>query len=159
VRHGDVDGYEPRGPNEVFGVRLTLHAPHGRYRSAAAAIKGSIDGAIAGFQAQADFSLARQGSQHLAVSLGVPAAEIYESLVGTDRALLGVADRLVDLRGAGVQWKPDDHECVAAELRLEQISGAVCSIAGQISILESINQTPLGAAAAPGEPSTPPAIA
>jgi hypothetical protein len=91
---------------------------------------------IAGFQAQADFSLARQASHRLAIPLDVSAAEIYQSLVRTDRALLGLADRLIDLRGAGVQWKPDDHECVAAELQVGHTSGEVCWIAGQINIAE-----------------------
>jgi hypothetical protein len=44
VRHGDVDGYEPRALDERFAVRLTLRSPESRYRSAAATIKGFLDG-------------------------------------------------------------------------------------------------------------------
>lgn len=135
VRHGEVDCYEPRALGERFAVRLILRSPEGRYRSAAAIIKGFLDGVISGFQAHSDFSLARQASHRLASPLGVSAAEVYESLVRTDRALLGFTDRLVDLRATGVQWKPDDHECVAAELQVGH-PGGVCWIAGHINIVE-----------------------
>jgi hypothetical protein len=56
----------------------------------------------------------------LAVATGRPTDMIAQTLLNDGRAVLGVTDMLVHLRGTGVQWNPADHLCVARQVLCQQ---------------------------------------
>ena len=68
-------------------------------------------------------------------------ALIDETLADDRRAVLGVADKLVHLRGAGVQWNPCDHMCMAGQVTCQPAHGGSWKLAGEIHALEPRQDT------------------
>jgi hypothetical protein len=56
--------------------------------------------------------------------------------------VLGIAGKLVHLRGAGVQWNPADHLCVAAQVLCAETAGDTWTLSGDIHAVEPRGMQP-----------------
>jgi hypothetical protein len=65
-------------------------------------------------------------------SLAEDPGEVARLLLDDRRAVLGVVDRLVYLRAAGVQWGPCDHLCVVGEVRRREGSAEDWRLSGEL---------------------------
>ena len=79
--------------------------------------QGAHRGTVAAFQAHGDGVALTEAAARLAGGTGQPASLIARALLDDRRAVLGMTDRLVHLRGSGVQWNPADHLCMAGQVR------------------------------------------
>ena len=140
ARHPPCHGRDRRSPAvpaTPFAVFLTLGYP--RARSVGAdpeLVKALIDGTVAAFQAHGDQASAAVIAARLAVVTGQPAGLIAQALLDDGRAVLGVTDRLVHLRGTGVQWNPADHLCMAGQVLCREAPGDAWTLSGEIYAIE-----------------------
>jgi hypothetical protein len=125
-------------PTERFAVFLTLSHPDTKSVGAnAELVKALIDGAVAAFQVHDDIESVDEIAARLARILGKPADLIKQMLLDAMRAVLG-PDRLVYLRGAGVQWNPADHLCVAGQVLCRPVAGTAWTLSGEIHAVEQL---------------------
>jgi hypothetical protein len=114
-------------------VFLTLYHPGTRSAGVGPElVKALIDGTVAAFQAHGSRSSAAEIATRLATATGSPASLIAQALLDDTRAVLGVSDRLVHLRGTGVQWNPADHRCVAGQVVCRPAPGTTWTLSGEI---------------------------
>jgi hypothetical protein len=88
-----------------------------QYRAALDA--GANPATVAGWIAETEAEIAAR----LAVTTGSPASLIARTLLDDAPAVLGATDRLVHLRGTGVQWNPADHLRVAGQVVCQPAPG------------------------------------
>ena len=125
-------------PTTPFGVFLKLAVPLGATGDLRPElVKSMVDGTIAAFQAHSDRSTVVEISTRLARTTGAEADRFAELLLDQRRAVLGVVNRLVHVRGSGVQWAPSDHMCVVGEVLREDSTGPDWGLSGEIWALES----------------------
>jgi len=124
-----VPTYKPETP---FAVRVQIRPPHGRQPVWGGLVKGIFDGVISAFQAHTDTTVLPHVVAQLAKVLPAQPVEIYKHLLDQRRAALGVVQRLVKPFGAGVQWNPADHWCVAGELLAADPVGPRWAIKGEL---------------------------
>jgi hypothetical protein len=105
-------------------------------------VKALIDGTVAAFQVHGNQTSAAEIAARLAVTTGSPATLIARTLLDETRAVLGATDRLVHLRGTGVQWNPADHLCVAGQVVCQPAPGTKWMLSGEIHSLSPL--TPAG---------------
>lgn len=67
---------------------------------------------------------------------GSRAGLIAQALLDDKRAVLGMTDRLVHLRGSGVQWNPADHLCMAGQVLCREAPGDAWTLSGEIHAIE-----------------------
>ena len=103
-------------------------------------VKALIDGTVAAFQAHGDQASAAEIAARLAIATGQPAGLIAQTLLDDERAVLGVADRLVHPRGTGVQWNPADHLCMAGQVLCREAPGDTWTLSGEIHAVEQQHQ-------------------
>lgn len=136
----DVHADEPPiVASERFAVRLTLNYPCSQTAGAnPGLVKALIDGTVAAFQCHRDRTSVDEIGSRLARITGKPTHLIKQLLLDGSHAVLGAADRLVYLRGAGVQWNPADHLAVAAQVVCRQVPETKWSLAGEIHAVEPV---------------------
>jgi hypothetical protein len=134
---------QPSASTAPFAVLLTLHHP-GAWSAGAGPelVKALIDGTVAAFQAHGNRTSAAEIAARLAAATGSPPSLIARTLLDDSRAVLGATDRLVHLRGTGVQWNPADHLCVAAQVVCRPAPGTTWMLSGEIQSLSPL--TPAG---------------
>lgn len=79
-----------------------------------------------------DASTVAEGSTRVARTVPASPREVEALLLDRDKAVLGVARRLLHVRGRGVQWAPADDLCVAGELLAEEPAGETWSLRGAL---------------------------
>lgn len=127
----------PAAPATPFAVFLTLGHPHAKTVGAdPELIKALMDGAVAAFQAHGDRMTVAEIAARLAVDTGQSAGWIERVLLDDTHAVLGIADRLVYLRGTRVQWNPADHLCMAGQVLRQEKPGNTWSLSGEIYVVE-----------------------
>ena len=132
---------QPAVPATPFAVFLTLSYP--RTRSVGAdpeLVKAIVDGTVAAFQAHGDHAVITQIAARLAIATGQPTGLIAQALLDDKRAVLGMTDRLVHLRGTGVQWNPADHLCMAGQILCRDALGDTWTLSGEIHAIEQQHQ-------------------
>ena len=136
---------QPVAPTASFAIFLTLSHPGGKSAGAnPELVKALIDGTVAAFQAHGDRASAVEIAARLALTTGQPTGLITQALLDERRAVLGVTDRLVHLRGTGVQWNPADHLCVAGQVVCRQAPGTTWILSGEIHAVEQLQQAGWG---------------
>ncbi len=129
----DHDVAEPAvAPDMAFAVKVRVRPPHGREPVWGGLVKGVFDGVISAFQAHTDTAILPDVSRRIAKVLPAEPEEIEKLLLDESRAVLGAVRQLVRPFGAGVQWHPTDHLCVAGELLAADPEGAHWAIKGEI---------------------------
>lgn len=71
---------------------------------------------------------------------GRPAGSIAQTLLDDGRAVLGITDMLVHLRGTGMQWNPADHLYMAGQVLGRQGPGGTWTLSGEIHAVEQEHQ-------------------
>jgi hypothetical protein len=131
----------PAAPATPFAVFLTLGHPHAKTVGAdPELIKALMDGAIAAFQAHGDQMTVAEIAALLAVDTGQSTGWIERVLLDDTHAVLGVADRLVYLRGTRVQWNPADHLCMAGQVLCREAPEDRWTLSGEIHAVEQQHQ-------------------
>lgn len=131
----------PIAATERFAVFLRLSHPDTKPPGAnPELVKALIDGTIAAFQAHGNRALAAEVAARLAVSTGQPMCLIEQTLLDDSHAVLGTDNKLVYLRGTGVQWNPADHLCVAGQVVCRQARGTTWTLSGEIHAIEQLRQ-------------------
>ena len=124
---------QPTAPATMFAVFLTLGYPHARTVGAhPELVKALMDGTVAAFQAHGNQKAVAELAARLALATGRPADMIAQALLNDERAVLGITDMLVRLRGTGVQWNPADHLCMAGQVLCRPASGGTWTLSGEI---------------------------
>ena len=103
-----------------FSVFLTLGYP--MKRSIAAnpeLVKAVIDGTVAAFQAHGNRLSAVELAARVSAITNQHVDLIVQTLLDDRRAVLGVTDDLLYLRGTGVQWNPSDQLCMAGQVLVQ----------------------------------------
>jgi len=138
VHRSDVDVGDRRiAPDAPFGVFLSLEPPLGRHTAARPELtKALVDGVVAAFQAQRETATVDEAAARLAGGLLEGPRRIAEMLLDERRAVLGVVDRLIHLRGAGVQWNPSDHLCAVGEVLCSEPVGHHWRMSGEVWSLQ-----------------------
>jgi hypothetical protein len=127
----------PAASATPFAVFLTLGHPHAKTVGAdPELIKALMDGAIAAFQAHGDHMTVAEIAALLAVGTGQSPGWIERVLLDDSHAVLGIADRLVYLRGTRVQWSPADHLCMAGQVLCREAPGDRWTLSGEIHAVE-----------------------
>jgi hypothetical protein len=135
---------QPFVPTERFAVFLTLSHPGTKSAGAnPELVKAIIDGTVAAFQAHSDRASAAEIVDRLAVITRKRVDLIKQVLLDDRHAVLGT-DRLVHLRGTGVQWNPADHLCVAGQVVCRQAPGTRWMLSGEIHAVEQVRQARCG---------------
>jgi hypothetical protein len=147
IHHAKAETAETAGQpvalTERFAVLLTLSHPGTKSAGAnPELVKALIDGTVAAFQAHGDRASAAEIAARLAVTTGQSTGLIKQALLDDRRAVLGITDSLVHLRGTGVQWNPADHLCVAGVCR--QAPGTTWMLSGEIHAVEQVRQAGSG---------------
>jgi hypothetical protein len=125
------------GEGTPFAVFLTLGHPRGSTESASPElVKALIDGTVAAFQAHGSPAGAGEIAARVAAGTGWPSDGIAQMLTDDRKAVLGVTGKLAHLRGAGVQWNPADHLCVAAQVLCAETAGDTWTLSGDIHAVE-----------------------
>jgi len=125
------------GEGMPFAVFLTLGYPRGRTATASPElVKALIDGTVAAFQAHGDRAGAGEIATRVAVGTGWPPGMITQMLTDDRRAVLGITGKLVHLRGAGVQWNPADHLCMAGQVLCAATAEDTWTLSGNIHAVE-----------------------
>jgi len=125
----------------TFAVFLTLSHPRAKTVGAdPELVKALMDGTVAAFQAHGNQGAVAEIATRLAVATGRPAGLIAQTLLNDGRAVLGVTDMLVHLRGTGVQWNPADHLCMAGQVLCQQVPGGTWTLSGEIYAVEQEQQ-------------------
>jgi hypothetical protein len=120
-----------------FAVFLTLGHPRDKTVAASPElVKALIDGTVASFQASGDPVSLGEIAARVAAATGEPTSLITQILAGGRRAVLAAAGNLVHLRGAGVQWNPADHLCVAGQVLISETTGDTWTLSGDIYAVE-----------------------
>lgn len=119
-------------PETPFAVRVEVRPPDGCEPVWGGLVKGIFDGVICAFQAHTDATILTDVAARIARILPAEPEEIEMHLRDESRAVLGAAQRLVKPFGAGVQWAPADHMCVAGELLGAQPAGSRWAIRGEL---------------------------
>ena len=116
-----------------FALFLTLDCPLGTTVAAGPElVKALIDGTVAAFQGSSPAARLAQAAARIAATTGEEPSLMTHLLADAKRAVLGATGTLVHLRGAGVQWHPPDHLCVAAQLLITQTAGNTWTLSGGI---------------------------
>lgn len=129
---GQFDVAEPAVPETPFAVRVQVRPPYGHEPVWGGLVKSIFDGVISAFQAHTDTTVLSHVVGQLAKVLPAEPVEIEKHLLDQRRAALGVVQRLVKPFGAGVQWMPADHWCVAGELLSAEPIGPRWAITGEV---------------------------
>jgi hypothetical protein len=133
LARGQVEVFEQaHAPETPFAVRVQVRPPHGRQPVWGGLVKGIFDGVVCAFQAHTDMAVLPDVAARFATVLPADPVEIEGHLLDQHRALLGVVPRLVKPYGAGVQWDPADHLCVAGELLAADPVGPRWAIKGEL---------------------------
>ncbi|OBK01289.1 hypothetical protein A5741_05000 [Mycolicibacterium conceptionense] len=115
-----------------FAVNVIVRPPHGSERVWGGLVKGIFDGVICAFQAHTDTTILPEVAERIAKVLPAEPAEIEKHLQDQSRAVFGGVPQLVKPFGAGVQWAPADHMCVAGELLAAAPADSYWAIKGEI---------------------------
>lgn len=119
-----------------FAIRLTLTCPSAQTTVASPElVKVLFDGTVAAFQSHNDLGSVDEVAARLARITGRRGDLIKELLLERGHAGLG-ADRLVHLRGLGLQWNPADHLLMAAQVVCRPAPGPTWTLAGEIHAVE-----------------------
>lgn len=130
----------PISATERFAVRLVLNCPRSQQAGPhPGLVKALIDGTVAAFQCHRDDASVEEIASRLARITGERTGLIKQLLLDGSHAVLGAADKLVYLRGPGVQWNPADHLVVAAQVVCRQSPGTDWSLSGEIHVVESVS--------------------
>ena len=142
IHHGEAQTPgQPAAPATPFAVFLTLSHPHAKTVGAdPELVKALVDGTVAAFQAHGNQRTVTEIATRLAAATGRPAGMIAQTLLNDGRAVLGVTDTLVHLRGTGVQWNPADHLCMAGQVLCRQVPGGTWTLSAQIHAVEQEHQ-------------------
>ena len=128
---------QPGTHTAPFSVFLTLDYPLGRPMAATPElVKALIDGTVVSFQAHGNRSSVSELAARLGATTGQSSNLIAQTLLDDQRAVLGLTDNLLYLRGDGVQWNPSDHLCAAAQVLVRPALSTTWSLAGQIHAVE-----------------------
>jgi hypothetical protein len=120
-----------------FAVLLTLGCPRAKTVVAGPElVKTLIDGTVAAFQAPGDLADSGEISARIGAATAEPPGVITKILADDQRAVLGASGSLVYLRGAGVQWNPADHLCVAGQVLIAETTGDSWTLSGDIHAVE-----------------------
>jgi hypothetical protein len=117
-----------------FAVVVDLRGPMSGSFNAAAVVKPLLDGVLSALHVHNEWATAHAPAERLGPRLNRDITEIEELLSDRHRAVLG-SRAVVHLRGAGVQWNPADHLCVACELRVSPSRGG-WQLIGAIHLVE-----------------------
>lgn len=129
----------PVAASERVEVRLTLNCPRSQTSGAnPGLVKALIDGTVAAFQCHRDKASVDEIGSRLAHITGKPTSLIKRLLLDGSHAVLGAADRLVYLRGVGVQWNPADHLIAAAQVVCRQLPETTWSLSCEIHAVEPV---------------------
>ena len=142
IHHARAETARQRAvPETPFAVFLTLSYPRAKTVGAdPGLVKALIDGTVAAFQVHGDHAVITQIAARLAIATGQPAGLVAQALLDDKRAVLGMTDRLVHLRGTGVQWNPADHLCVAGQVVCREAPGDMWTLSGEIHAVEQQHQ-------------------
>ena len=83
-------------------------------------VKTIVDGVLTALHAHADSTTAHELGRRLAANLALPAENIAALLLAKERAALGTCQRLIVLRGRGVQCQPEDARVAALRIELDR---------------------------------------
>lgn len=125
----------PRQPRTPFAVHVTVRPPRGRLAVLGYLVKSIFDGVVAAFQAHEDAASVGEVSARVAKTVSASPQQVEALLLDQGQAVLGVTDRLLHERGAGVQWTPADDLCVGGELLAEEPVDERWSIRGRLTEL------------------------
>ena len=116
-------------PDERFCVVLDVAGPSDALRPET--LKVLVDAVVCSLQAHRDTSTLDEIARRLGVALDAEPAAVADALQDTARAVLGPRPRLLHPWGTVVQWRPDDHLCVAGDVRFRTATdgGSVASSA------------------------------
>jgi hypothetical protein len=126
----------PKAQEAPFGITLRVASPSGSV-AWPTIVKKLLDGVIAAFQAHGDRASLDVPASRVAKSLGVPDDEVSRWLSSRERAVLGVAQKLLWPWRNGVQWNPADHLCLAGEV-LDSGQSDEWVLSGQISEISRV---------------------
>jgi hypothetical protein len=134
LHQGDVKITDtPKAQNVPFGISLRVAGPRG-FVARPSIVKKLVDGVIAAFQALGDRTSLEVPASRVGKTLGIPDDEESRLLSSRERAVLGVAKRLLWPWRNSVQWNPADHLCLAGEV-LDSDQSDDWVLSGQISEL------------------------
>lgn len=120
-----------------FSVFLTLGYPMKRPMGAnPELVKALIDGTVAAFQAHGNRLSAVELAARVSAITNQHVDLIVQTLLDDRRAVLGVADDLLYLRGTGVQWNPSDQLCMAGQILVQPTPSTTWTLSGQIYSVE-----------------------
>jgi hypothetical protein len=124
-------------PEAPFSVFLTLGYPM-RHPMAAnpELVKALVDGTVAAFQAHGNRLSAMELAARVSTITNQPIELVAQNLLDKRRAVLGVTDELIYLRGDGVQWNPSDHQCMAGQILVQPTPSTTWTLSGQIYSVE-----------------------
>jgi len=126
-------------PDTPFGVFLQLSIPGGtRLGLRPELVKSLIDGVVCALQAQRDPASIDEIAARLSSVIREAPSRIAERLLDQERAVLGIVNRLIHLRGVGVQWNPSDHMCVVGEVLRGEAPGKDWRLSGEVWTLEAL---------------------
>lgn len=124
-------------PGAPFSVFLTLGYPMRRPMAAnPELVKALVDGTVAAFQAHGNRLTAMELAARVSAITNQPIELVAQNLLDNRRAVLGVTDELVHLRGDGVQWNPSDHQCMAGQILVQPTPSTTWTLSGQIYSVE-----------------------
>jgi hypothetical protein len=131
VRTSDAVEILASAPTGEVGLHLRVGAP--RFAGAANGqfVKTMVDGVMTAVHAHGDRSTAAEVAERLATLIPLPAEQIAALLSSDERAALGVCQRLVVLRGPGLQCQPQDGRIAALRIELDR-SASAWQLTGQI---------------------------
>ena len=133
LKAGSIDvASKPLQPSERFGLLLAVEGP--APATGAEALKALIDSVVCALQSHANPGTAAEPARRLAGLLGLNVQKVAACLQLRQHAVLGARPNLVQLWGKTVQWLPDDHLCVAADVRFAQ--GRVWRVGGRVVVLK-----------------------
>jgi hypothetical protein len=120
-----------------FSVFLTLGYPMKPPMGAnPELVKALIDGTVAAFQAHGNRLSAMELAARVSAITNQHVDLIVQTLLDDRRAVLGVTDDLLYLRGTGVQWNPSDQLCMAGQVLVRATPSTTWTLSGQIYSVE-----------------------
>lgn len=126
-----------RGPFEVV---LNLRSPAGTVpKIGPARLKKLLDGLVSAYQWNSQDKQLSVACDRLARETGRPAQQLRELLCDSQGAVLGSPGELLRPYREGVQWNPDDHQCVAGTVKWLQGTDAHWILSADIWSLEAID--------------------
>jgi hypothetical protein len=120
IRTSDAVEVLAAAPHNAVGLHLRVGAP--RFAGAATGqfIKTVVDGVMTALHAQRDAPTAAAVAERLATMIPMPADQIEALLVRDERAAMGSCQRLIVLRGQGVQCHPQDGRISALRIEIDR---------------------------------------